>query len=272
MVFVDSLETQVSNLERENAKLREDLKAQALGVDKAIHDIRSPIVNLFGFYKELFEDINSAYEKGELLSEEQMNDAKEGFEFVFASKEKIEVLLTDMLAIAKLRSGKIPLNTEYHSLNNIIDFSTKENEAFLSEGQEITYKCQGDLVINCDEYKFGEVISNLIKNGIEALDGKGEVEISYFDVPKSHSGAREDKYVICISDTGKGISVEDKPHIFEDFYTRGKGNKGTGLGLASCKAIVEKHGWKINVYSDGPGKGASLHISLPASDIKPADQ
>jgi signal transduction histidine kinase len=73
--------------------------------------------------------------------------------------------------------------------------------------------------------------------------------------------------VVCVKDTGPGISAEDQARIFEEFQqardTNGERPEGTGLGLALSKSLVELHGGRIWVESE-PGKGSSFTFTLPA--------
>jgi signal transduction histidine kinase len=68
--------------------------------------------------------------------------------------------------------------------------------------------------------------------------------------------------VLVVADSGMGINPEDRPHIFEPFYTSKSGGKGVGLGLSVVYGIVSRHGGTINVEST-PGEGATFTIHLP---------
>jgi two-component system, NtrC family, sensor kinase len=118
---------------------------------------------------------------------------------------------------------------------------------------------------NANEMK--QVVLNLTVNALEAVSpGNGEVRID---------GRRVDDMVeITVSDNGKGISAEVIKHVFEPFFTekRGAAEPGTGLGLTITHAIIQSHGGRISVQSDGPGCGARFTIRLPAvKAIAPAD-
>ena len=72
-----------------------------------------------------------------------------------------------------------------------------------------------------------------------------------------------ERAVLRVSDDGPGIAAEDLPHVFERFYTTRRHDKGTGLGLALVRAVVEAHGGSVAVTSK-PGRGATLEASFDA--------
>jgi signal transduction histidine kinase len=97
-----------------------------------------------------------------------------------------------------------------------------------------------DVTINCDMEKLDAVFINLIVNSIQAMHKGGEINI---DV------SEEDKFaIIKLSDSGEGISDENLSKVFEPLFTTKQ--KGTGLGLASCKNIIEQHGGEILVSNN----------------------
>lgn len=109
------------------------------------------------------------------------------------------------------------------------------------------------LYVNLNEQLYGWVIENLVKNGIDAMKGKGDIHLSI---------ASNSKYaVIRITDTGKGIPKSKQKHIFRPGYTTKK--RGWGLGLSLAKRIVDEyHKGKIKVSKSAPGKGTTIEISL----------
>ena len=104
--------------------------------------------------------------------------------------------------------------------------------------------------------KLNQVIMNILANGIEAIEGKGEILIK--------TTRKDNNIKINISDTGTGISDEVMKHIFEPFFTTKDVGKGTGLGLSISLGIIQNHNGNIEVVSE-PGKGAEFIISLPAT-------
>ena len=111
-----------------------------------------------------------------------------------------------------------------------------------------------DIIIPCDSDKLETVFVNLIMNSIQAMGGKtGTITIHL----KEES---DDVVLIIVKDTGPGISHELILKIFEPLFTTRQ--MGTGLGLPSCKNIIERHGGSIDV-SSGNGKGTTFLIRLP---------
>jgi two-component system NtrC family sensor kinase len=110
--------------------------------------------------------------------------------------------------------------------------------------------------IDIDPSQIQQVLINIIMNGVEAMEGKGELKIE--------SKLSEDKEFvhILVSDTGPGIKPEYHKKIFEPFFTTKEATHGVGLGLSISKRIVEDHNGTIEVNSE-PGKGTTFIIKLP---------
>ena len=128
----------------------------------------------------------------------------------------------------------------------------------LLPGQNIQFvkhiRYEGDVEI--DLARFNRMMSNLIKNSSEAMNGGGILTMT--------TDLVQNQVVIRMSDTGKGIPPELMPRLFEPFVTHGKSH-GTGLGMAIAKSVVDAHGGKISVASI-EGSGTTVDIRLPAMD------
>lgn len=111
-----------------------------------------------------------------------------------------------------------------------------------------------DISIVCDGAKIEIVFSNLVLNAVQAMNGMGNVHIRSWD---------EEMFVkVEVEDTGHGIPQDLIPRIFEPLFTTRQ--IGTGLGLVSCKSIIERHGGTIEIRSE-IDKGTTFVISLPKS-------
>src|SRR5574338_240479 len=114
---------------------------------------------------------------------------------------------------------------------------------------------QNDRTVFCDPEKLEIVFVNMVINAIQATEKDGTVSIGIFDDPKESNNV-----LIKVSDTGVGIPEDILGKIFDPLFTTKQ--VGTGLGLSSCKNIIEQHGGTISVSSIG-GKGATLTITIP---------
>ena len=108
---------------------------------------------------------------------------------------------------------------------------------------------ENDISLRCDPRKIEGVISNLLNNAVQALDGQGEIDITM---------SADSEFVrIQVRDSGSGIDKENLDKIFEPMFTTK--TTGTGLGLVICKSIIEKHGGSISVSN----KPTTFTIKLP---------
>jgi PAS domain S-box-containing protein len=113
--------------------------------------------------------------------------------------------------------------------------------------------------VNFDPKQVHQVLINLLKNALEAMDQGGEITIT--------SRVKGAKAEISIRDTGPGLPPEVAGKIFQPYFTTKE--KGTGLGLAICQGIISEHGGVISVSST-PGQGTTFTIQLPLNEA-PAD-
>ena len=111
--------------------------------------------------------------------------------------------------------------------------------------------------VNCDSGRIGQVLMNLITNGVRFTE-KGGIDV---ETEKAEGGV-----MVSVTDTGVGMKEEDTNEIFQSFSQVGAGltkeKGGTGLGLAISKKIIEQHGGRIGVKSEY-GKGSRFFFYLP---------
>lgn len=104
-----------------------------------------------------------------------------------------------------------------------------------------------------DPVELREVLVNMIYNAVDAMPSGGEIRVSLQE--------HRDRVVVCISDTGTGMTAEVKQRLFDPFFTT-KGKAGTGMGLAVSFGIIRRHEGSIDVESE-QGRGTTFRISLP---------
>jgi len=182
-------------------------------------------------------------------------------------------IINDMLDIAKIESGELPVNLEECDLNELL---TEISLQFTKEQRQIekqlikftihTITAPEENTIMGDKGKLKQIFINLINNAFKFTD-QGEIEVGYkFD--EKHA------LIFYVSDTGVGIPMEKQKIIFEPFTQLHLGTKsftdGTGLGLSIVKGLVTLLGGEIWVESE-PGKGSVFSFSIPFNQTSPSN-
>lgn len=129
----------------------------------------------------------------------------------------------------------------------------------LANGISVKVRCQENLpLISADHTQIHQVILNLVRNAIDAMNSRpaGKRRLSL------RTGFDERAVLLWVRDTGRGVSDDDREHIFDPFYTT-KAN-GMGLGLAICRRIIEEHGGTLRL-AEAHSHGATFEIVLPVS-------
>lgn len=243
--------------EKENSLLQNIDELQKINVSKdnfiamLSHNLRAPFTSILGFSEILINETNLAdKEKDEYLS--YINDS---------SQNQLQ-LINDLLDWSRLETGKLKIE-QYRVQAQSMVFNCVSSLTGNAIRKNIGIKANipGNLYINVDERLLIQVITNLLDNAIKFSHEETTVEIS--------ANIYNDKLSeFIVKDEGVGISEEGKEKLFkigEVFSTEGsKGEKGTGLGLALAKQIVEKHGGDIWFYSN-IDEGSEFHVTLPSS-------
>ena len=114
------------------------------------------------------------------------------------------------------------------------------------------------IIINADKLKLEELFSNLYSNAAKYMERGGNIIIDAKET--------KDDVIVSIKDTGIGLTKEELKHVFDEFYKADwsrHDRESSGLGLAICKRIVEKHGGKIWAESSGLKKGTTFYFTIP---------
>ncbi len=113
--------------------------------------------------------------------------------------------------------------------------------------------------VEIDASQMEEVFTNILQNAGEAMEGKGKITITV--------ARNRDEIYTSFQDTGPGIATDHIERVFDPFFTTKQSGHGTGLGLAVCRGIVERHGGRISIDSH-PGEGTTFTVSLPVRQSK----
>jgi signal transduction histidine kinase len=195
---------------------------------------------------------------------------RRGLEVIDRNVRAQERLVTDLLDISRIVSGKLRLNMRKFPLSKAIH-AAADVVRHAAEAKGVRLILELDPVIGQmvgDPDRLQQVVWNLLVNAIRHTPEGGRVTVS-----AQRSGSLN---VVRVHDTGSGIPPEHLPHIFERFRqvdgstTRAHG--GLGLGLSLVRHFVEAHGGGVEAASGGPGGGASFTVTLPvlAVDVENA--
>ena len=231
----------------EQAKKTEIAKDEFLAM--ITHELKTPLVPIQGY-----ADILLSEHLGKLTDKQ-----KERISIIKTSSETLLALISDLLDAQKLELGQLKIRKENA---NIKDTVTNTIKLFLPQAHEnkieIISNVQ-DLLIEHDPERIKQVLTNLVKNSITAVEPeKGKIEISMKELPQ--------EIQINVKDNGIGIPIGKQSNLFKKFYqvdatlTREKG--GSGLGLSICKGIIENHGGTITVKST-PNQETIFTFTLP---------
>ncbi len=210
----------------------------------ASHDLREPLRTLTSYCELLKEDV------GENLNE----DAKEDIEFIINAAARMNNLIQDLLDLS--RAGRLELKKNKLNLNKIIQSIKIDLKQYIEEKNAVLIVDELPDVYG-DETSIRRVLQNLIHNAIKFNESQ-QPEVKIFSM-ESPSGIVK----IVVEDNGIGIEKEFQEEIFAPFKRLHPKSKyeGTGIGLAICKKIVERHGGNFEIRSE-KGKGSSFLFSL----------
>ena len=217
------------------------------------HELRTPLNSVIGFSQMLREQYF-----GE-LNEKQAEYVSN----ILESGKHLLSLINDILDLSKIEAGKMELELSSVKIkdllgNSLVMIKEKALAHRMSLNLNITANLE-NLEIMVDERRIKQAMFNLLSNAAKFTPDGGAITVE---------ARREGKeLIVSVSDTGIGIAPEEQERIFKKFY-QVSGNitdktSGTGLGLSLTKSIVEMHGGRIWVESEGIGKGSRFTFTLP---------
>ncbi len=200
------------------------------------------------------------------LKKDDLKVAKGGWQILKRNLDRIISLTMNMLAFSRQRRVEVELTP----LGPIIDDVAGLLESACAMRQvAMMVDVDPEMPpVPIDAPLLHQALMNLAANAVEAVDpGRGVVTIRASFVPATPKSPPEAH--ILVIDNGPGIPVSKQPWVFEPFNTT-KGVKGTGLGLAVAKRVVQEHGGTLTLES-AEGKGATFRLVLPADPHRPID-
>jgi signal transduction histidine kinase len=273
---------ETTQLKKEAAEAANRSKSEFLA--NMSHELRTPLNHIIGFAELLLDK-----HFGELneQQDEYLND-------IHQSSKHLLSLINDILDLSKVEAGKLDLEFDYVELMSVLKNSLVmiKEKAMKNGINLITNADASPLTIQADKRKLKQIIYNLLSNAVKFTNSGGSIWLNVhkvncvikpglrWDDPeylkilkegvqgKPHEDKPPIKCVkISVSDTGIGLNYEDRERVFRPFEqvdgSPSRRYQGTGLGLSLTKRLVQLHGGKIWVDSDGEGKGSTFSFVIP---------
>ncbi len=222
------------------------------------------VASLSHSIKNILQGISGGGDVVEMgLRKNSIDEVKTGWKMLQRNLDKVQSLTMNMLAYSKARKPTLELTHLPHVLNECLDLI--KSTAADKKVELLTEISSTQPPIPIDADGIHQAVLNLLVNAIDAVEPKrGVVTLtSFFD-------ALEQKAIIEVQDNGSGIAEKDQKQIFVPFFST-KGQRGTGLGLAVTKKIVDEHHGELELVSK-LGQGTTFRIKLPMEAFQPADQ
>jgi signal transduction histidine kinase len=183
---------------------------------------------------------------------------RESLQVIEEESDRLARLIDDLLDATRVQTGNFRLTPVEMDLDDLVRNVARKFQS-QTKHHTLIVDIPADLpIVHADEARITQVLSNLLSNAIKYSPEGGEIRVSSAVTPK--------EVIISVSDQGGGISAEDQKQLFTRFYRANNAltrkTQGAGLGLYLSKAIIDAHGGRIWVESDGQ-HGARFSFSLP---------
>ena len=248
-------DTQTRRMQLEAEAARRDLigRLEAMNAEierftyTAFHDLRSPLVTIKGFLGALKNNLEA----------NQPDQLQKDLQRIEAAADKMDDILSDLLKLARV--GRVIQPPEEVDMSQLAQETLQILDADL-RAAGITVILSPDLpTVFGERARLREVLENLIENALKFSSGQAN--------PLIEIGTRiqDGEQIIFVKDNGPGIDPRYHNRIFNLFEKLDPVMEGTGIGLTITKRIIEVHGGRIWVESDGPGEGSTFAFTIPNS-------
>ena len=264
--MIDKLEDTVEQLEGSYDKLRDTYdklqetqqelvqaeKLSSLGQLSAgvAHELNNPLGGIL-LYADMIREGEDPEEVGENVGVIRREAAR--------CREIVQGLL-NFARQSRLQKREVSFNAFVREV--IEDCRRRIPEGF---GLVTDFDENADCRLELDPSQMRRVLTNLLDNAIDAMDGSGEISVS------TYYNRDSDDVIVKVTDEGAGISEDHMSQVFTPFFTTKEPGKGTGLGLPIAYGIVKMHRGQIEISSE-LGEGTEAKVTLPRESGPPADE
>jgi signal transduction histidine kinase len=223
----------------------ESMRRQLIG--DISHELRTPLTAIKGSMEGLLDGV--------------LPPTPETFQNIHREADRLQRLVTDLQELSRVEAGAISLELKPRDIIPLTESVTQRLQPQFQEKEiSLVIEIPASLpVVLIDEDRFSQVLINLLGNALQYTLEGGKVSLSAQQVGQ--------EIQVRVKDTGIGIPVEHLPHLFTRFYrvdkSRSRVGGGSGIGLTITKHLVEAHGGRIWVESEGSDRGSIFQFTLP---------
>lgn len=212
----------------------------------ASHEMKTPLTSIKGHIQLLKRKAEKNQDEAYIMP--LLTESK--------SIERLDILIKDLLDVAKIQSGKIQFNLIDFNFEDLVNDSISSVEGS-TETHQIVVTGNTKVIIKADYSRLGQVMVNLLTNAIKYSPASKQVGV--------HVNVLANFLKVAISDTGVGIKREEHKNIFERFYRVEETQEtfqGIGIGLYVCRQIIKEHHGTLWVESE-PGQDSVFNFTIP---------
>ncbi|QQO19259.1 DUF3369 domain-containing protein [Bradyrhizobium diazoefficiens] len=219
------------------------------------HDLKNPLGVILGRTEMLKELISTGASQGGVVAQvDHIRDAT----------KRLTTMVDHLISDAMADAFDITIRREPVDVAALVKEVAEANQPLaVNKQQAISVTAPPNIVTMCDTDRIREAIDNLISNAIKYSPIGGRIAVAV-----SHEGGDT---IVRVSDEGAGLSPEDLGRLFGRFQRLSAkptaGESSTGLGLSIVKRIIDMHGGEVTAESEGPGRGSTFTITLPATEM-----
>ncbi len=225
--------------------IRKADKAKRDLISNVSHDLRTPLTMISGY--------------GEMMIDLPEEKTDENIKVIVDESKRLNNLVNDLLDLSRMEDNRITLHMEDFDITGLIQNQLKKYDVYrLKEGFNFETHLSGEITVHADRSRIEQVFNNFITNAINYGGDAKHVIVT----EEIHNQAVR----ISVRDFGEGIEKKDIPNVWDRYYKVDKKHvrvsNGSGIGLAIARQILEMHGARYGVESDGKGKGSTFWFEL----------
>lgn len=244
-----------AQLQAQAQRLRQVDELKSRFFDNVSHEFRTPLSLVLGPLDDVLHD--ARVRLGERT--------REHLEMANRNARRVLDLIIELLDVNRLEQGQLPLRCQPLELTAFLRRQMEALQPLIDRhGHQLGLQlCVEPAWVHADPLQLERCLGNLVGNAAKYTARGGRIDIALEPVPE---GLR-----ISVSDSGRGITAEALPHVFDRFYRAAYegDSEGTGIGLALVREIIQAHGGEVGVHSE-PGRGSCFWLLLPAVEAPPA--